>query len=253
MHYSHVSWTVKSAALIICVSCLVVSVYQGGQFIAQLASNEYSRWVLFAAAAALIAAGQVLTRLIGMSWREGAPFYITAPAVVAVVGIMGYSVLTSTHALTSHAFERIDTENRNSPATQRLEAARGEYKRQLSDLRSTRNKLPSNWLTRRTEITDRMGPIQARIDDLDRQLEQVNVSVTGKTMNAIESVTGLTPERLALLFAILIDLVPLTINLLLGYSTDRRRETKAAEKRARQQPIQEPVGKKRRPDLRSVA
>ena len=234
---------VKFAAIVISFSCLAVSVYQGGAFVANLSTTREGRVMLFVAAFALIAGGQVLARLIGFSIRDGAPGWMISLGVIVIVAITAYSIATSTNALTKTAFERIDHENKTSPEYQRLLDQENEYRQQLAELRGNRNQMPATWITKRSQASESINVVSGQLERLRRSMRLPGASVTEKTLQAVESTTGMKPSHMALLFAVLLDAVPLCVNLLLGFSTDRRREERQAGL----------SGKKSQPDLRVVA
>lgn len=219
---------VKFAGIIISMACLSVSVYQGGGFISNLALTEHGRAMLFLAAFAIIAGGQVLARLIGFAIRDGAPAWMIALAAIVMMTIAAFSISTSANELTKRAFERVDYENKTSPEYQRLLDQESEYKAQLAELRENRNTMPVTWITKRSQASESINAVSGQLERLRRSMRLPGASVTEKTLNAVESSTGLKPTHIAIIFALILDILPLSINLLLGFSADRRREERAA-------------------------
>jgi len=254
------SFTIKAGALIASLSCLFVSAFQGGQFVAKLATSDLERGMLFFACAALIASGQIVARLVGVLIRNQGSNGLVAAGITVCMGIAAFSIVTSTQALTRYAFEKMRVENKSSPEYLALSEEAEGYRIQKSllssqiiDLRRDKNNMPDNYYTKKQRIQDKisnlqnqMNQLQANINSVNSDLMQVKSSVTEKTMDAVERTTGLTPERLALLFAILLDAVPLILNLIMGYFVQEKRDAKFFEKEVASR-------KKHQADLRAVA
>lgn len=244
--YSRVPSSIHAMAITVAVLALIVSISQGGEWLASLSGNNHSRHlVLYAAAISLILGNQVLARLYGITSRTQGAGVIQAITLACWLGIALFSILTSTNAITKYAGETIRQERFDSPEYRAVQDQIAGYQQQIDALQQNFVALPASWATKRQDIQGQITGIYARIERLSDKGATLDASTTGSTLDSVESMTGLSMVQLAFLAALLLELLPTCINLQLGANTGQKRSQDATKDAI--QP-----GKSQRSKLRAV-
>lgn len=233
---------VHALAILCSIAALTVSIMQGGEWLSSMGgADTVTRYVLYGAAVALIIGNQVLARLIGITSRIEGAGLIQGLTVLCWFGIAVFSVMTSTNAITKSGTSKIKQETYQSPEWIQYSNQITNYQNQLGDLRDQMNSMPSSWITRRTQMSDRMNEVSKNMERLQVRRENISSSSTGEALSSIKSMTGLTLSNLAILAAFLLELLPTCINLHIGANTDRKKAKQEPKPKKSQAPYLQAV------------
>lgn len=211
---------VKLANFFISTACVSVSIAQGGAFVASMASDDrIMKIMLYTATAALLCGALNLSIIIGHAIKTRSPVWMILLGILTMFGISCFSVYTSTNSLAKKTNDKILTENQNSAEYLAAKQSMSNMQRQLDSIQQKMNELPVGWVTATERLEERYRSVEANMQAKAISMTQIQGSTTNKTFENI----GLPPELMALVFALLLDLVPLVTGLLIGYESDNRR------------------------------
>lgn len=202
------------SAVTVAILCVSTSVYQASSFLSSLASNQIEKVGLYIATFAIIVSSSVLCRLIGVAIRRESPGWMIACAVACVLAVEVFSVATSMSAFSNHAYTKQYTENRQSAEYKVTMNAINNLQNAINEKQIAMEKMPSTWITRRETASDRISEMNIDLMQMNAGLGRIQSSATGRTFSEVESTTGLTVVKMALIAAILLSAIPATIGML---------------------------------------
>ena len=91
---------------------------------------------------------------------------------------------------------------------------------------------PVRWKTRRDGWANKIESIQRQNMVLMGQRDRVRESSTAKSYQDIQSMFGLSRQGWALLIGLLLELIPFSLNLILGYYSQQRHNAGASGKKS---------------------
>lgn len=250
---------------IILYGCIAVSLFQASMWVMADMPDKRQGWVIvIGIGLALIGSHDFASRLIPLLAGLRKTLWMILPVVAALSGIFyveKFSISTSAAAFDGNMMGVTVKQNQNSPE-------RAQYQSQIDDLRAdiesnkgqiekvrdNRNSMQSDWRTNRQDEDKRIDRLKyenkaarAEIDRLQKEMNSLNVSAMGRSFENLESSwLGMSQEKMALLFALLMSLVPLLIAFLDGADTFLK-SAPEAKREAKQ-----PPKKNQRPNLASV-
>lgn len=224
----------------VAISCVGISIYQAGGFLASLAPDEQTRPIYYMAAAALLIGSLVLSRLSGALSSAGVATWVMCACLVTAAMVEAFSVSTSMSGFDSRMTGAAREQNVASPEYQAALVQVQTIARAIQDEQAAVAAMPASWITRKQQAGIQIQSLQRDLARARDDLQAVNVSVTGKTLANVQATVGITQTHIALLGAVLLSLVPVCAMLGLGAMTDHVRSLSEVktEKKPRRSPVE---------------
>lgn len=214
--------------------CLGVSLFQAASYVLRNVPNSQQAWVIVMGIAAALLTSQLLVRMfvpLMRSQKKGWAWLVAIGVAVFTVGVIEtFSISTSTTAFDGGLIEARRTQNLDSPERKQLEkqAERLSAKLlsiddQVAALETERNEMPADWATRKEKVEKRIDQkekearaIEYKLGKLNDAINTVDVSTSGAAFDRMEKTIGVSQTDVALIFALLMTLCPIAVNLVAG-------------------------------------
>ena len=226
-------------------ACVGVSVANAGGFLQSLQSGG-AALVLFLVSAALLCGGLIVCRYLGHLWADGRAG-LAGFCLVTLLAVSSFSVATSAVAFLNAANSRISQQSASTSGSQSIQSSIAANHAAIASLQATIDSLDP--VRRRTE-RERKTALIAELNNQNMGLlsmDQSNqrdgigspVATSFADMGRLLGVSGDTVRlMLAVLVAVLLDLVPLCLGVVGGFY--ERRGLVTLEKVA--EPVKKPQG-----------
>ena len=214
----------RAACIAVAGGCLAVSIMQAGHHMWQMAATPIQQVWLIGTVVFLLTGSQVIARLTGRNIAQR-NFLISSLCLVCICFLEMFSIATSMASLDGRVASARRSQNLASPEYTMAMQNVSNYQQQIESLRSSSKKLPANYATKRQQLNDRITMLQTRMERAQRSANEIDVSVTGQTMDRIQERTGVSSTDMALTAAIMQSTTPLMINLAVGALVMRRKVT----------------------------
>jgi len=232
---TEVSTGLATTATIVAIGCLLVSGIQAASFFGDNIASDKHKFVMISGATVVLLGSQVIARLI---LRSKSPAWAMIMMLLTCGIAEAASVATSVISFDGNLITARRDQNLASPEARRANELVALYDSQIAAEQANRNKMPELWITRKQQADARIEALIAKREAAANKASAIDVSTSGQAMDRMEAKTKISQSDIALVFAILLSLIPFSINLGLG---SLQRSEKSA------------VKKSQRPILKSVA
>ncbi len=213
--------------------CLLVSLFQAsGQAIDNVESVPLKISIVVGIACALLTS-QLLVRSIGSLARAPRGFWwLVGFIVIFSVSfvIEAFSVSTSATSVDGGFMKAQRNENLNSPEysryqkkLDRLEAKLASDQEQKKALEKERNDMPEDWFKGKAKVEKRIDKLswsikadEKKIDQLTAAMGKVDVSISKKSFENFEQMTGISQTKSFILFGLLMSICPISLAFVRG-------------------------------------
>lgn len=233
MAKSSIGVTARTFIIIVSIVIpLTASMAFGSQFLASLGQGV-SKWMLYLLSGAVIFSSVSLGYLNGKCRDAGRSGY-AALCIVTWFMVAMFSTVTTTLSVLNASGSTINRQISGSTKNRTIEASVQANLQTIASLQATINQLdPVEWRTRRAQLAEQIKGTQQQNISLLRM--QTAMRTKGEGSAVAQSFAelaryGITRLRVAILAALLLDMIPFVIASCLGALDGRRREVVAGKK-----------------------
>jgi len=211
-----------SVATIIVISVIVplcASVSMAARFLSSLGQGA-DAWVLFLVSGAIIFSSVALGHLIGLCLARSAPSWVAIACAGVWLLVVTFSTSTSALSLLNSSGSTISRQILDSPQNRNLQASIDANLGTIKQLQQNINNSPTNWLTKRGQWAEQIADLNYQNKSLLNMQGRLTRNAEGSSVAqsfAALSRYGITRDRLAMLCAMLLDLIPFVCSIALSY------------------------------------
>lgn len=231
--YTTLSGGLGAASITVAALCLATSVFQAGVFIDGVMGQGIHRNIMIGGIVSCLLGSQVLARLVGQALKAKAATWAVLIGVLSIGIIEFLSIGISTLSFDGNLLQSSREANMSSPQYAQTQENIQFYKQQIASLQAQSDGLPSDWISRRNEIAEKIMSLHTQIKVEQRNANTVNVAIADQAFSRLEASTGITQERVSLIMGVLLSIVPMAINLLagsLGWTAEPKKKATTGKK-----------------------
>lgn len=223
MSKSNISGGLSFAAIVVAAMCLGTSVMQAGGFIADIIPDARQKIVMVVGIVSLLLGSQVLTRITGVCLAAKVPGWVVMMCLLTIGALEFVSISTSLLAFDGRLIEARRAQNIESPEYKLTMNTINNIQNQINQLSQDASNLPTNYVTKRSRINDKITRLQEKQAAASAGLVKIDVSTSGAAIDNLEGKTGISQTDIAMGVAFLLSALPICVNLAMGSLTRREK------------------------------
>lgn len=223
---------VHTSAVIVAGLAIAASASQSALFLSSQGAAQGSHVIaiLLLISAAVMLGGVVLGRLAGCAIANDDPAWIPCLCLLVYLGIASFSIITSTAQLLDAGHSTVNAENSASVEASGLRESIASKSASIQTMQSNIESMPSSWITRKERAQETVNKLEAEKLALLGRLGRVSNSSTEQAYGDVQAMFGLTRAGWSLLLAVLLEMIPFTVTLVLSYHGQKRAQAKSLGK-----------------------